>query len=222
MKIEDFDFSVDLLQALLWQYNNSGRLKTLLTEKNLWYGANQAKFWEDWVRDVFDLRTANDFGLDVWAIILNIWLGPTDNPFIDFDGIFGFGPNNQNFGNGNFSSVTSGLFELTTEQRRLVLRLRYFQLISRGTLPEAHAFLNELFKDTGAYVYIVDNLDMSIKVHVFDTDPDLNIEYILDHFDVFPRPAGVGISYQIYTKIPFGFGPENENFENGNFVITRD
>ncbi len=69
--IQEFDFSVNLLKAILWQYDGSPNLKGLLDEKDAWYISNQTEFWDNWITDVFDLRTANSFGLGVWSIILN-------------------------------------------------------------------------------------------------------------------------------------------------------
>ena len=68
--IQEFDFSVDLLRALLWQYEDATGLQALLRQKSEWYTVNQTAFWSNWERDVFDLTTANDFGCAVWGIIL--------------------------------------------------------------------------------------------------------------------------------------------------------
>jgi len=84
-----------------------------------------AAILEDWYTNVFNLQTANDFGLAVWSQILSLPLfgkykpDPPDKP------IWGFGTNNQNFGHGNFT-FNSGGINLTTEEKRLVLKLRYF------------------------------------------------------------------------------------------------
>jgi hypothetical protein len=68
--IQQFDFSVNLLQALLWQYNGATNLQGLLEAKYNWYYTNQSQFWNDWIGNVFNLATADDFGLAVWSIIL--------------------------------------------------------------------------------------------------------------------------------------------------------
>lgn len=146
-QIQAFDFSVDLLRALLWQYNDAARLEALLRQKQEWYDANQTAFWRDWTRDVFDLRTANDFGLAVWAIILNVPLAAASQGDDPNKPIWGFGQYRENFTNGNFASISSS--QLSTEQKRLVLRLRYFQLVTRGTVPEVNSFLRYLFGDMG-------------------------------------------------------------------------
>ena len=65
--IQQFNFSVDLLRVILWQYNDAENIENLLTRKQTFYNTAHRDFFNNWIRDVFDLRTANDFGLSVWA-----------------------------------------------------------------------------------------------------------------------------------------------------------
>lgn len=212
-QIQAFDFSVDLLRALLWQYNDAARLEGLLQQKQTWYNANQKAFWEDWTRDVFDLRTANDFGLSVWAIILNIPLFVTTQDDADKP-IWGFGQYRENFANGNFASTSSA--GLTVEQKRLVLRLRYFQLVTTGAVPEINAFFAYLFEPLGP-AYVVDGYDMRAR-YVFGFPLSSALEMVLTEYDLLPRPAGVKIDYVIIGDADgWGFGRYHENFTNGNF-----
>lgn len=212
--IQQFDFSVNLMRALLWQYNDATRLQSLLQQKQDWYNENQTQFWESWIRDVFDLRTANDFGLSVWAIILNIPLviaGPEDETGKP---IFGFGQYRKNFGNGNFASIQASA--LTTEQKRLVLRLRYFQLVTRGTVPEINRFLAYLFGGEGI-AYVNDGLNMT-GLYVFNVPISSELDAVLSQYDLLPRPAGVKIDYIVTGEVPsWGFGQYHSNFNNGNF-----
>jgi len=103
-QIQTFDFSVDLLRALLWQHNKAERLESLLRQKQAWYDANQSGFWTDWIADVFDLRTANDFGLAVWAVILDIPLVVASSVDPDDKPIWGFGQYRENFNKGMLAS----------------------------------------------------------------------------------------------------------------------
>lgn len=213
-RIQSFDFSVDLLRALLWQYNDAARLESLLRQKQGWYNANQEAFWNDWVRDVFDLRTANDFGLAVWSIILNLPLAVTSDGDPADKPIWGFGPYREGFNQGNFATLSSSL--LSTEQKRVALRLRYFQLVTRGTVPEVNAFFAELFADQGG-AYVVDGYDMTAR-YVFEFPLSSALEMVLTEYDLLPRPAGVKIDYAIIGDADgWGFGRYHENFSNGNF-----
>jgi hypothetical protein len=214
-QIQALDFSVDLLRALLWQHNEASRLEGLVRAKQTWYDANQEAFWTDWVADVFDLRTANEFGLTVWAIILDMGLAlpsqvdPSDKP------IWGFGQYRKNFANGNFASIASAS-NLTLEQKRLVLRLRYFQLTTDGAVPEINRFFAYLFATMGR-VYVVDGLNMTAR-YVFNFALPSALEVVISQFDLLPRPAGVKVDYVIASdRAGFGFSPYHSNFNNGNF-----
>lgn len=187
--IQEFDFSVDLLKSVLWQYDNATNLQGLLAQKQAWYDINQRVFWESWITNVFDLRTANDFGLSVWSIILGQSLFTTF-PQPSTLVYWGFGSSNQNFLNGNFASLNGGSSVYTTPTARLLLRLRYFQLTSSGTVPETNRMLKYLFGDDYGDAYLVDNLDMT-QTYTFQFVIPAEISYMLNNTDVLPRPAGV-------------------------------
>lgn len=214
-RVQTFDFSVDLLKSLLWQHDNADGLKTLIQRKQDWYNVNQKDFWENWFHDVFDLDTANDFGLAVWARILNVPLQVNVEADVSRPA-FGFGVNHQNFNNGSFARLRAGDIPLTTEQKRLVLKLRYFQLISRGAVPEINEWLAELFRDQGK-VFVIDSNDMTFATYFFEFRPDSQLSFVLEKYDLLPRPAGVGIKYQVQIPPSFGFGQNHLNFNNGNF-----
>lgn len=224
MKIQNFDFSVDLLQVLLWQYNEATALQGLLTQKQSWYDLNQMQFWMDWYVNVFDLRTANLFGLSVWSIILNVPLFVNLDPPPPGAPIFGFNEvpsinTYLNFNNSCFSSLDTQIF-LTVEEQRLVLRLRYYQLVSRGAIPEINTFLHELFNSNAVpyqgNAWVLDGFDMTMT-YVFDFFLPRTMRIIIKALDLLPRPAGVGLKYVVLTDTVFGFGPSNQNFNNGNF-----
>jgi hypothetical protein len=189
-----------------------------MTQKQAWYDNNQSEFWTDWVRDVFDIRTANAFGLQVWSIILGIPLVINTSPSSDGDR-FGFGDAgddfNPNFTRGTFGQSTGGSVNLTVEQQRIVLRLRYFQLVGRNTVPEINKFMKMLFASQGL-VYVVDNYDMTMS-YVFGFAIDSGLAFILQQYDLLPRPSTVGIDYAVYSTPVFGFGSFNLNFTRGSF-----
>lgn len=215
-EIQQFDYSVNLLQSLLWQYNEAGRLQKLLELKQDWYNTNQTEFWQNWERDVFNLATANDFGLTVWSIILGRILNVTtaaQNPDLP---TWGFADTHKNFNNGNFRRSTAGSISLTIDQKRIVLQLRYFQLVTRGAIPEINRFLKRVFADLGQ-VYVLDGLDMTMT-YVFTFVPSSGLQFVLEQYDVLPRPAGVKLKILVLTEPAFGFDEFHENFDNGNFI----
>ena len=195
LRIRDFNYSVDLAKALLWQHTDAANLQKLIAQKNEWYEANNSQFWANWVRDVFDLRTANEFGLSVWAKILNVPLTFTADAAPAGRVAWGFGPQRRNFNNGNFKRAVAGTVLLSTEQKRLVLRLRYFQLVTDGSVLGVNKFLNSLFLNDYGLVYARDNMDMTIT-YVFTVLPPSQLRTVLDKFDVLPRPTGVAANFE--------------------------
>lgn len=211
--VREFDFSVELLQNVLWQYDDTTALRGLVAQKQAWYELYHTQFWDDWIVDVFNLDTANDFGLAIWAVILGVPLVVVPAP--DADKIpFGFAADDLNFNNGNFAA-SGGSFNLTTEQKRIVLKMRYFQLVTRGAVPEINEFLNYIFGPGAAYV--TDGLNMTAR-YVFVQPLPSAIELVLQAYDLLPRPAAVGIDIVIIGEADgWGFGRYHENFSNGNF-----
>lgn len=216
MKNQSFDFSVNVLAALLWQYNDAEKLIALLRSKQVWYDENQSEFWEAWTRDVFNLDTATDFGCTVWSIILGVPLTVVLPPDYLNKLCFGFSPFGGNFDRSNFGSKTQTDQNLTLAQKRLVLKLRYFQLISRGTVPQTNYFMKWAFEDLGV-VYVLDPLDMGEIVYVFTFALPSALIFVLTYYDILPRPAGVGIRFVVTVRENFGFAPYGVNFDRGNF-----
>lgn len=213
--VQEFDASVNLLAAVLWQYEDSEKLKALAYAKQAWTTENQTNFWLGWYRDVFNVDTANAFGLSIWGRILNVRLGVEVAPQDKVN--FGFGSFNKNFNApSNFGVTSDQTQSLTIEQQRLVIKLRYFQLTSRGTVPEINRFLNQLFGNQGG-AFVIDPHDMSFAIYQFSFNPDSQLRFILDEFDLLPRPAGVGVRWQVQMRPVFGFGQYNLNFNNGTF-----
>lgn len=215
MKNQLFNFSVNLLQALLWRQNKADNLASLLTQKQSWYDTNQTNFWTNWIRDVFDLRTASDFGCAVWAIILGLPLAvvlpASTRP------TFGFGAFHRNFTRGNFAPISQNVVPLTLPQKRLVLRLRYLQLFTHGTVPEINRVVGYVFADSGyGPVYVLDGLNMTAN-YVFTFAIPSSLLFILTNYDILPRPAAVLLNYVVLTRASFGFGAFHRNFSRGNF-----
>lgn len=215
MRIQDFEFfAIDVEQAVLWQYQNSKNIRTLIGDKQNWLFANHQVFWLSWRLTVFNLCTPEPtiFGMAVWSIILNVpvYIPIGDEPpakpiwgFNAFDPSYPDLENDyKNFGttiianpgSGNFSTK-SQFFALTVQQQQFLLRLRYFQLCNLGDVNDINEFLNHLCTDntigyTGT-IYIEDNLDMTITYTFTEADFPPALFSVMNNLDIFPRPAGV-------------------------------
>lgn len=190
--IRDFDYSIDVLQSLSWRYENSVNLRAIIQNKQNFLDLNNQGFWDDWFNDVFNLATANDFGLSVWAIILDlpVFVFPANPEFT-----WGFGSFRHRFGNGNFGGASTTVVPLTTDQLRLALQIRFFQLHSSGSVLQINEFFQSLFGNFGES-YVRDNLDMTITF-VFNFDIDSNLLFVLQNYDVLPVPQGVSFNIEV-------------------------
>lgn len=217
-RIFEADYATDLMQALTWKHDKAEKLQALITAKENWYSQNHDAFWSSWHNDVFNLDTATDFGLSVWSLIL-------DQPLyfsvksIDADyPAWGF-ENRKNFDNGNFAPEGGHIVELTTEQKRLILKLRYLQLTIKPSLPNLSAYIPPLFDRIGIpNVFFVDGHNMTMGI-VFPKGLTYNLNVILSNYDILPRPSGVKLVVVdgLPTSISWGFGRFHQNFDNGNF-----
>lgn len=208
MTKQQFDFIVDVTQVLIWQYNDAEKLQSIIQNKQNWLDLNVRDFWQNWYNDVFNLDTANDFGLQVWAAILGMQFAlPEDIPTL----IFGFNTDAKNFGHGVFKP--SGELVLTTEQKRTILKLRYRQLTSNGSIDEMQRAVSQIIPNA----IVLDAFDMSV-VMTLPTIPTSDLLYILDNYDVIPRPAAVQINRRFGYSSWFAFsGQGGQNFNNSTF-----
>lgn len=156
-------YDVQISRSLKWMHNKAPSLTQLVLSKERWYQENQKQFWSDWLANVFDLRTADDFGMLVWCMILGV---PSENfSFAPPKHQFAYGDLRENFvwsgardgsgkpvdplGNdigGNFSAGRSGSVYDPEEIRRL-LQIRYASLISDGSLSFVNFMLRWVFNN---------------------------------------------------------------------------
>ena len=191
MKTLQISPEINLKQCLLWQYNNAPALRALILQKQDWYKTHQEDFWNYWYGSVFNLDTADDFGLSVWGEIL------------DFPR--------------QVKSVDGSLHVLTTEQYRTVLKGQMLKFNMGVTAPEVNKWLSVVFGSQGK-AYCLDNLDMTVIPFVFEQSPSDEILWLLANVDFLPRPAGVGYEVRLIGQDIFGFnGSGLQTFDNGVF-----
>lgn len=222
---DPYNCTIDLMKALDWQRSNAPIITQIIQNRQDWMQTNHCDFWNNWVVDVFNLATANDFGLAVWAIILDEPLyGVTSQSPITYDD-WGFGEFRDNFNNGNFGSNADGGYNFTTEEKRIALQLKAFILHMSGNVSgEGLAINSSLARIFGAnQIVCIDNRDMTFSYIFYN--PDF-AEFVLElaNRDLLPRPAGIDIAFIFDGDSQgWGFGENNENFNNGNYyngVIT--
>lgn len=182
--------TVDLLDCLLWQYNKADKLKALVQKCQDEFEGNIKDFWDNFYTNIFNLDTANSFGLVVWGILLGI-----ERP-----------------------SYTSGgvTQPYSDDMYRLLLKSRSLLQKTDGTMHSLNQYLAFIFPNKP--VFALDNLDMSIRI-VFYYTPTPDELQVLSNPDFLPRPSGVKIEIQVIDPEDiFGFeGSELNNWDNGVF-----
>lgn len=207
---------INLLSALDWQRSAADIAKQFIENEQRWMEENHCKFWTDWQRDVFNLATANDFGLAVWSIILDEDVfgfqaaSPDDYPN------WGFGIDDENFYNGSFASENAITYEFTTSQKRILLQLKAFKVLAMsGPIIQTNTAMENIFGK--GVILAFDNFDMSYVYQLSDTTISGFISEI-NKRDLFPRPIGIKISgIRLVETVTWGFAELDENFNNGNF-----
>lgn len=151
-------YDTDIRRVIKWLHNEAPMITSLIEKKAEWYDRHDAKFWEDWTRDVFDIRTANAFGLVVWCVILGV---PTALFDVRPPGrAFAFGDKRENFKyepvsgspapahpsiGGNFAGTNDALRDL--DEIRKMLRMRYAAMICNGNVQFINKMLNFIFNN---------------------------------------------------------------------------
>lgn len=218
----ELNLHVDLMRAILWEYEQADNLKAIIEFQSNAHNKLVAEFWQQWYDDVFNIDTANDFGLSIWARILNV------NLSVDFDPqpdkvAFGLGSNRRNFQpDSNFGARQGSAVSLTTEQARLVIRARYFSLTQSPTVTNINRFLQRYFWRGDSKVYVTDPQDMTFALYTFSYTPDSGLSFLIDNTDILPRPSTVGIQTRIIGKMAWGVGPNRKNFAPpSNFGVIQ-
>lgn len=189
-----YDVSFELQglnDCFLWQYDSAVKLTSLLSKKQGFYKTAVSDFWENWTKDIFNIDTADTFGLNLWGSF--------------------FGVNRPTYTDGGQTIVFSD------DQYRTVIKGRVMLMNSNGSVPSINQYLNYLFPNKP--VFVVDYQNMSIQLIFYYTPTAEELAIInLDGF--LPRPAGVNVNYQIVPPDEvFGFyGQELSTMDQGSFL----
>ena len=198
MKIYNKDFSIDLQKCILWQYDKANNLKKLITKKEDWYKLNTTDFINDFYKNIFNIDTANDFGLSVWGKVLNF-----DRTVVFIGGTTHY---------------------LTTEQYRFLLKGQILKFnMKYVSVPEINRYLRVIFNEQNNYrVFVRDNLDMTMTYNITKDMGEIQeeITQLLNSYDFLPRPSGVNINIVVNYNGYFGFEGVGNN--RGGFAKDTD
>lgn len=192
MKEYEIDTNCNLSKVKLWQYNEATKLNALIDNMQNFAEENVNQFWQDYSRDIFNIRTANAFGLKLWGIVLGI-----ERP---------------RYQSGGQTII------FNDEQYRRVLIGRLMLMNSNGSIKDINAYLNYMFPEKP--VFAVDYHNMTINI-VFYYTPTAEEQAVINLDGFLPIPAGVKSNVVIVPpdEVLGLYGQEMQTLDNSTFLI---
>lgn len=217
---------INVEETIISQYDNSPTLKALITGFNDCVDprADLDMFYSY----VWDVMTAQGFGLDIWGRIVNVareitYTGsvPTfgfDEAYTSIDQSAITGP--QPFDQAPFFDGVQATqtYTLTDDAYRTLILVKALANISDATIQSLNTLLSNLFAGRGR-CYVTDPGSMSM-FYVFEFALQPYELAIITSAGVIPRPAGVLANVlQFDAANTFGFQEQGgQPFDNGVFL----
>ncbi|MDE1906082.1 MAG: DUF2612 domain-containing protein [Rhodospirillales bacterium] len=193
--------------TLLAQYANSPTISGLVEAMNQWL--DPSADLESFRSMIWDVSTAQGYGLDVWGKIVGVSRLLT---VVNTQSTFGFkeqylstSPTNPNtFGFAPFyAGVTTGTYSLPDASFRTLIYVKALANITNCTAPSLNRLLSLLFASRGA-VFVQDSGGMQISLVCNFTLSPVDLSILASA--AVPRPAGVLVSIvQGALTSDFGF-----------------
>jgi Protein of unknown function (DUF2612) len=197
------------------EYSNSATLLALLADFDQW--VDLAAFSDEFLAYVWDIDTAQGFGLDILGRILgqSRYLQIEQSPNNNFGFNIGAGPGTQwqpwsqaPFYGGQAAGTVS--FALQDEYYRKLLLVKAAANIATCDVPTINSLMRAMFGDRGrCYVGYDPAVPMHIGYH-FEFFPT-PVEKSIIQSGIFPQPAGTIATfiYEVIDYAPFGFAGMN-------------
>jgi len=208
--------------TILTQYADSPKLRSLIETFN--DALDLDDFTEEFITSVWDISTADTYGLDVWGKIvgvsrlLNV---ETTSSYFGFDEAFTSTTNTspKPFGEAPFyeGSSQTQTYRLSNDAYRVLIMAKAMSNITDCSIPNINRLLNYLFGAKGQ-VFVAITGVMSIRyVFLFELS-DVERAIILNS-NAITKPAGVSVGLMsIDPNNTFGFAEAGlQPFEQGTF-----
>lgn len=183
----------DLWRTIISQYANSPRLYTLIT--NFFQYIDQTANFDLFFDDIWNIDTAQGYGLDVWGRILGVNRVMQVVPSSTYLGFAGSGDANYlGFNQAAFfmGAPLTNNFALSDDAYRVLLFAKALANISDGSIPSINQLLLNLFPSRGN-CYVTDGQNMTMTyTFLFALS---SVEYaIINSSGVMPKPVGVSVT----------------------------
>lgn len=211
---------INVEETIISQYGNSATITQLIRNMNQYIDPRTD--FQTFYDYVWNVETAQGFGLDIWGKIVDIDREllippPLDNFGFNEAGSSAFSFNDAPFYNG--VPPVSETYRLADDAYRKLILVKALANISATNAPTLNQLLQNLFSDRGR-CYVNDIGGMALR-YTFEFDLT-NYEFaIITQSGALPRPAGVQSSVFNSALPLFGFsesGPQSAPFGQGVFI----
>lgn len=185
----------DVQKTVLSQYSCAPTLNALIEAWN--QTLDPTRLIETWFTNVWNLDTAQGYGLDVWGRIVGVERVLT----LSTDSFFGFAePQDLTLQPFNAAPWYSGTqttsnYRLSDEAFRQLINAKALANITDGSITSLNAILMTLFAGQGD-VWVADTSTMTLT-YTFNFAPSAVQVSLIQSSGVLMRPAGVRVIYAI-------------------------
>lgn len=205
-------------QTVCSQYANSPTLLQMIDSMNQYF--DPAIDFQAFFDYVWNVDTAQGFGLDIWGAIVNVGRNLTV-PNTDLD-VLGFKQGDgEPFGQAPFynGQPTTMTYTLDDESYRKLILVKALSNISICSAPSINQQLKNLFPGRGR-CYVNDYRDMTMRL-TFEFELESFEVAILTQSNAITRPAAVEVILISDLVDRFGFKQgDGEPFNQGTFYTT--
>ncbi|WP_406239190.1 DUF2612 domain-containing protein [Acetobacter orientalis] len=185
----------DVQKTVLSQYSCAPTLNALIEAWN--QTLDPTRLLETWFTNIWNLDTAQGYGLDVWGRIVGVERVLT----LSTDSFFGFAePQDLTLQPFNAAPWYSGTqttsnYRLSDEAFRQLINAKALANITDGSITSLNAILMTLFAGQGD-VWVADSGTMTLT-YTFNFAPSAVQVSLIQSSGVLMRPAGVRVIYAI-------------------------
>lgn len=200
--MSDIDLTEKAAGRIIWQYQNGVKFKAWIKLAPK-IGTEQIQRAANQVVNMINVDTARGAQLDICGRIAGIANRPrvtsADLALFGYNGT----PGAQAYGlapykNPNTPTVTAPIPDYLF---RILVRAKIIKNTSMATVDDIKNAIDFILDDDSR---VVDKLDMSFQVWLTKT-PSTNLRYLIDNFDIIPRPQGVRLRFIERIYAHFGY-----------------
>ena len=185
------EYDVDWNALILWQYDNSLKLRGLIDNRAGFFRDNVSNLWKDYIANVLNISTANTFGLNFWGRALGV-------PRPQYE-----------------DSLGATVFISDDMYRRLMLA-RVFLYRSSGTISEFNRYFKFVFPTV--FFVLLDGLNMTMTLNIDMSVSDEDFA-VMNMPNFFPLPGGVKLIINKVEFDVFSFqGMDLGTLDNEPFI----